>query len=212
MLRKTIVQFAKTCSRALKPQQRLFSKVNANTLRNGNIVEIDSKLFIVTDHYISHSAMRKSTIGIDMKDLKTGVKKQVRCHASEKFEHVELESLSATFLYRQGETLVFMDPTSFEQFELESKVAGEKTLAYMSEGLTNIRLEKYKDKFISIQLPVKVACQVKETKDRSDNAEKIAVLTNGRRVKVSAQVNSGDWVNMRPADETFAEKIPPPKE
>jgi elongation factor P len=68
-------------------------KVNCGDVKTGYIVEIDGKLYQVMGLQISQAAMRKSSMSLDIKDLKTGSKSPFRCKPSDKIERTSPPSV-----------------------------------------------------------------------------------------------------------------------
>lgn len=62
-----------------------------------------------------------------------------------------MNNKSVQFLYRDGDTFHFMDPNSFEQFELDDSVVGEAK-DYLKDG-DEVDLQFFDEKIISVELP-----------------------------------------------------------
>jgi len=188
-------------------------KILASELKMGDIIDLDGKLLIVEDKEYSKSAMRKSSMGLELRDIMSGIKSPLRIQPASKIERVELESQAFTFLYRKGEILYFMNSTSFEQIEVDVKIAGDKA-DYLQEGMS-IDLEYYKEKLRRIKFPHHMVLKVVNMDTRaggSDGAMKNATLENGRTIKVSPRTEVGDWVKIKLDDESFVSKADGPEE
>ncbi len=61
-------------------------KVNCGDLRVGHLIELDGHLYVVMSANVSKAAMRKSSLQLELKDVKTGSKVPHRCKHSDKVE------------------------------------------------------------------------------------------------------------------------------
>jgi len=182
-------------------------------VRAGMLLDIDGRLGVVLSSDKSGGAMRRSSMGIELRDVLTNARFPLRLKPAEKVEAVELDEKKYSFLYQNGSSLHFMDERTFEQIEVDEALVGDR-VAYLTEGM-RIVIYYYKDKISSVRLPQHLVCQVRETdlsKKASDGGtDKGATLSNGRRITVPHGVKAGDWVKIRMDDEYCSEKVPPPE-
>jgi len=75
-------------------------------------------------------------------------------------ERVRLEQKDFTYLYEQGESLVFMDDESYEQLELQKDFVGDRA-AFLQDGM-KVTVELYEEKPIGISLPDTVVLTITE--------------------------------------------------
>ena len=112
-------------------------------------------------------------------------------------EKVRLEQKDFTFLYEQGDALVFMDSESYEQLELQKDFVGDRA-AFLQDGMT-VTVELYEEKPIGISLPDQVTLEVTEADpvvkgQTAASSYKPAVLENGVRVLVPPFISSGERI------------------
>lgn len=131
-----------------------------------------------------------------------------------------MTAVRMNYLYRQGNSLFFMDPVNFEQVELDASlmVRGEKAAAYLIEN-SSVQLKKDQETFVSIHLPEKVVCTVLDTptgrvKQVNDSAGKEAKLSNGLTVQVPNFIENGTHVIINTETDTYVGKseVPPAPE
>jgi len=94
---------------------------------------------------------------------------------------VRLEQKPHTYLYPEGDMLVFMNSENYEQIKGEAA-------AYLTDGMA-VEVEFYEEKPISIALPDQVVLEVSETEpvvkgQTAANSFKPAILSNGVRTNV----------------------------
>ena len=90
-------------------------KINGNAVRVGNVVEHQNRLWVVTKTQAVKPGKGGAFNQVEMKDIRSGTKLNERFRADAQVERVRLEQRQATFLFREGDMLTFMDSETFEQ-------------------------------------------------------------------------------------------------
>ena len=133
---------------------------------------------------------------------------------------IEMTTVRMNFLYRQGSSLFFMDPVSFEQVELDVSLLprGEKAAGYLIENSSTV-LKKNGDSFVSIHVPEKVVCTVLDTpsgrtKQVNDTGGKEAKLTNGLTIMLPNFIENGTHIVVNTETDAYVGKsdVPPAPE
>lgn len=129
---------------------------------------------------------------------------------------IEMQTARYNFLYRQGTSLFFMDPTSFEQVELDASLAPGRSAQYLIEN-SSIALVKDGDLFVGIKVPEKIVCTVESTqaartKQTNDTTGKEAKLTNGITIFVPNHIEVGQHIIVNTSNDTFTGKSDTPPE
>jgi len=172
-------------------------KINGNEIRPGNVIEHDGSLWVA----VKTAAVKPGKGGaynqVELKNLLNGTKLNERFRAAETVEKVRLEQKDFTFLYEQGDALIFMDSETYEQLELQKDFVGERS-AFLQDGMT-VTVELYQDKPIGISLPDQVTLEVTEADpvvkgQTAASSYKPAVLENGIRVLVPPFITSGEKI------------------
>ncbi|MBI4999866.1 elongation factor P, partial [Candidatus Gottesmanbacteria bacterium] len=137
-----------------------------------------------------------------------------------KVEEAVLEKKEAQYLYqirnRPGGTrfeirnFVFMDPKTFEQFELLREKVGDQRI-YLQEGMT-VKIIFYEDEPLAIELPIKMEFTVAETEpgfrgNSATNIFKDAILENGLKIRVPLFVKVGDRVLVDTRTGEYVERV-----
>lgn len=92
--------------------------MNVTELRPGNYFTEDGNLFLVIDILLNKTAMRKMVAKVKVKNVRTGAITEMSANSGYQVETIRLEKKKMTYLYRSGESLVFMDGETYEQIEL----------------------------------------------------------------------------------------------
>jgi elongation factor P len=119
------------------------AKINGNEIRPGNVVNHQDRLWVAVK--VDHVKPGKggAYAQVELKAILGGTKLNERFRSAETVETVELEFRDFTYLYEQGDSLVFMDQNSYEQVELAKDFVGERA-AFLQDGM-KITLEMHED-------------------------------------------------------------------
>ncbi|HWK13692.1 MAG TPA: elongation factor P [Rhizobiaceae bacterium] len=173
------------------------AKINGNEIRPGNVIEHDGGLWVA----VKTNAVKPGKGGaynqVELKNLINGTKLNERFRAAETVEKVRLEQKDFSFLYEQGEALVFMDAETYEQLELLKDFVGDRA-AFLQDGMT-VTVELYEEKPIGISLPDYVTLEITEADpvvkgQTAASSYKPAVLENGVRVLVPPFISAGEKI------------------
>ncbi len=172
-------------------------RVDGSAVRAGMVIEYQSKLWLVVKHDIRTPGNLRAFNQVEMKDVKTGTKNNIRLSSSETVERVSLEQRPCTFLYAEGDTLTFMDSESFEQILLPKDLVGPR-LAFLQDNMA-VSIETYEGRPISIALPEKVTMTIVEADpvvkgQTASSSYKPAILENGVRILVPPHIAQGTRV------------------
>lgn len=171
--------------------------IEVTQLRAGTVFEEDNTPWLVLKY--DHVKMGRGTANIKLKtkNLKTGAIIDKSFINGARVQDVQLEKRKAQFLYRQGETLSFMDPTTYKQFSIPLDLIG-KQADFLKEGV-EVDLKFYHGDPINITLPLKMKFKVTETEpgfkgNSVTNIYKDATIETGARVKIPLFVNVGEEI------------------
>ena len=134
---------------------------------------------------------------VELKNLINGTKLNERFRSAETVEQVDLEYKDFSFLYEQGEALVFMDTESYEQLELQKDFVGERA-AFLQDGMM-VTVRLYGEKPIGVSLPDQVVLAITEADpvvkgQTAASSYKPAILENGIRVLVPPFIEAGERI------------------
>src|SRR5690606_5620662 len=141
-------------------RNRNMAKINGNEIRPGNVIEHNGGLWVAVKTMAVKPGKGGAYNQVELKNLIDGTKLNERFRSAETVEKVRLEQKDFTFLYEQGDMLVFMDSETYEQLELQKDFVGERA-AFLQDGMT-VTVELYEDRPIGVSLPQQVTLQVAE--------------------------------------------------
>jgi elongation factor P len=184
-------------------------KVIASSVRKGNILEHEGQLYTVLTAESFFPGKGTPTTQVEMRRLSDGVKTVQRYKTTEQVERAYVEDRDHSYLYKDGEQYVFMNPESFEQVSVPAEVVGDYA-PYLQEGMV-VKLSLFDGNPVSIELPQKMVLEVTETEptmkgQTASSSYKPAILSNGVRSLVPAHIVPGTRIVVMTADGSYVER------
>ncbi len=183
-------------------------KVIASSLRKGNIVDLDGKLYVVLNAESFHPGKGTPTTQVDMRRISDGVKAQ-RYKTTEQVERAHVEDREHQFLYQDGDGFHFMNIENYDQVTLPADIIGDQA-AYLQPEM-KVRLAMHESVPVSIELPQKAILEVVDTEptvkgQTASSSYKPATLSNGVRTMVPPFVGTGTRIVVMTADGSYVER------
>ncbi|MEL6359651.1 MAG: elongation factor P [Pseudomonadota bacterium] len=172
-------------------------KINGNEVRVGNVIQHQDSLWIAVKTNAVKPGKGPAYNQVELKNLLDGRKLNERFRASETIERVRLEQRDHTYLYEEGDLLVFMDGESYEQISIAKDMIGERA-AFLQDGMQVI-VESHEGRPIGVQLPEHVTLEITETEptvkgQTASSSYKPAIVDNGLRVMVPPYITPGEKI------------------
>ena len=169
--------------------------ITATQVRVGHVLKIDNTLFRVLKAQHITPGKGNAQVQADIRNLKTGIKTNVRFRSVESVEKVDTDERVMNFLYQEGSTYHFMDPKTYEQMEL-SQVLLEDALRYLKPE-AQVTLMSCEGNVVSVSLPQRMSFTVIECDPAAKGmagALKDAKVDNDATFKVPLFIKPGDVV------------------
>lgn len=183
--------------------------VIASSIRKGNVVEKDGKLYVVIRAENIHPGKGTPVTHLEMRRISDGVKINERYKTTDAVEKAFIDEGTYNYLYQDGDSYVFMDPNSYEQIHVSKNVIGDAA-AYLTENM-EITMSQHNGVPISVELPPRVTLEVVETEpvvrgQTASSSFKPAVLSNGVRTMVPPHITAGTRVVVQTEDGAYLER------
>lgn len=184
-------------------------RVIASSIRKGNVIEQDGKLYVVVSAENIHPGKGTPVSQIEMRRISDGVKISERYKTTDQVEKATIEERNYTFLYEDGDGFHFMNPETYDQVQVSKDVVGGAA-AYLQESMT-VKLSMHDTNPVSIALPQRVTLEVVDTEpvtkgQTASSSYKPAVLSNGVRTTVPPHITVGTRVVVMTEDGSYAER------
>jgi len=187
----------------------LMVKVIASSVRKGNVLDVDGKLYVVLTAQNFHPGKGTPVTQVDMRRIVDGVKVSERWRTTEQVERAFVEDVNFQYLYEDGEGFHFMNPESYDQVVVDVDTMGDQK-AYLQEGMTCI-LSMHEGVPLAVELPRHVTLEITETEpvvkgQTASSSYKPAMLSNGLRTMVPPHINAGTRVVIATEDNSYVER------
>lgn len=184
-------------------------KVAAISLRKGQVVEYNDKLWVVLENEIRQPGKGASVAQVVMRDIASGTKTDVRFATQDMVERARVDEIEYQFLFANEDEYTFMNNENFEQIVVNKDLIGDQA-AYLQDGMI-VTAQIYEERPLSITLPDQVTVTIIEADpvvkgQTASSSYKPAVIDNGLRVMVPPHIESGTRIIVRTADSTYVER------
>jgi elongation factor P len=184
-------------------------KVIASTLRKGNIVDIDGKLYVVMTAENIHPGKGTPVTQLDMRRISDGVKISQRYKTTEQVERAHVEDREYQYLYSDGDGAHFMNMENYDQIAVQADVVGDQA-AYLQPDM-KVHLSVHEGTVVAMELPPRAVLEVVETEptvkgQTASSSYKPAVLSNGVRTMVPPHIATGTRIVVQTVDGSYVER------
>jgi elongation factor P len=175
------------------------SMYSTTDFRKGLKIEIDGTPFEIIEFQHFKPGKGGAMVRTKLRNILNGRVLDNTFRSGEKVDRPNLESRDMQFLYHEGEQLVFMDMTTYDQMHMDAEATDGKA-NYLKDG-QECRVLLYNEKPLDIEIPASLVLEVTETEpgakgDTVSNVTKPATLETGVVIQVPIFVNIGDRVKV----------------
>lgn len=163
----------------------------------------------VLEYRHTHMARGSADVRLKIKGLISNNVIPLVLTPSSKFEKANLIKKPKQFLYKEGQTLHFMDPENFEQIELDAENMSD-SVVFLQEGETYDVLY-WDDQALDVMVPPKVDVEVLECDpgvkgNSAANMYKSAEIVGGIQIKVPLFIEKGEKIRVDTVNRKYVER------
>ncbi len=184
--------------------------INPIDLRKGTVIKVDGELYTVTFSQFVNPGKGSAFVRTKLKNIKKGNVVERTFKSSEKLEDVELEKKSMSYLYQEGNQLVMMDQSDYEQYSIPASLL-EDILDFIKEQMV-FDVYFYENQPVSVSPPNFVELEVTYAEEgiKGDTVgtawKKVRVETGGE-ISVPIHIRQGDIIRIDLRDLSFVERV-----
>jgi len=169
------------------------------------VLMLDGSPHVIEDMHTSGTAQTRHKLHTRLRHLTTGRVIDRVFSETERVAVAPLETRRATYSYAQGDTRVFTDIETFDEFEFSDEQLGERRwFLKENEEYKALRLDsRLLDLVLPPQLPLKVVDTAPPTRGGSDGAWKEAKLETGLHIMVPLFIANGEIVRVDTAEKKY---------
>ena len=178
-------------------------------LKKGTVIQIDGQPYRVMDYNQKVMGRGGSIVNVKVKNLITGAMLPKTYKGQDKIEAAEVTSRTVQYLYTDGTDYHLMDPTTFDQFQIDAETMNEAD-KYLHEG-DEVSLQFFGERVINVELPTAVSLTVTYAEnvvkgDTTSSVLKDATTDTGLIVKVPAFIKTNDIIRVDTRDGSYIER------
>lgn len=176
------------------------AQVSTNEFKTGMKVEIDGEPFNLVSNEFVKPGKGQPFNRVKLKHLRTGRVVEKTFKSGEKVDLADVEELQMRMLYKESDSVVFMDDKTFDQVNVPFSLIGDKEQWLMEELLYGITF--YKGEAIDIVAPTFMEMTITETSPgvRGDTASgrvlKPAITETGAKIQVPIFIEEGEKIKV----------------
>jgi elongation factor P len=125
--------------------------ISTNDLRTGLTIDVDGEVYSVVEFQHVKPGKGAAFVRTKLKNMRTGRVVEQTFRAGEKVNRAHIERKEMQYLYREAESIVFMDNETYEQVSITEDQLGDN-INYLQENM-NIFVLIYNGELMGIDLP-----------------------------------------------------------
>ncbi len=200
------MKLVRTAGRSGSPRKRLtavsllaMAVISSNDFKTGMTLEMDNNLFQVVDFQHVKPGKGPAFVRSTLRNARTGAVIDKTWRAGEKVERAMIDKRDMQYLYKDGESYVFMDTSSYDQMNVSAASLGDAA-NYIVETASATML-MHGTEIIGVDMPASVELMISETEpgiqgDRVSGASKPATLETGLLVQVPLFIEPGERIKV----------------
>ncbi len=171
----------------------------ANDIRKGQVIKFNGEPHLVMETQHRTPGNLRAFVQIKMRNLRYGKTLEQRFNSPDPVEVLPTDRRTLEFSYADRDTYTFMDPESFESFELNAAMIGEAKYYLVANGKAEVLF--INEVPVTIDIPSSVTLKITESSegikgDTASNVQKPATCETGLVVQVPLFVNIGDRIKV----------------
>lgn len=181
--------------------------IQSNELKPGVTIQVDGNIYVVLDASQNKTARSAMVVKAKVRNMRTGSNVELSFGGGEKIEPAHIDKKEMQYLYSDGENLIFMDTSSYEQIEIPKEHV-EWEINFLKEN-DNVTVTMFEGEILGVMLPDKVALKIVESEpavkgDTATNAQKNAVLETGYEIRVPLFIEQDEVILVSTSDGKYS--------
>lgn len=172
---------------------------NTNEFKSGLKLLIDGQPYTILENEFVKPGKGQAFNRVKMRNLKNGRVIERTLKSGDDVEAAEVADLEVQFLYNDGQFFHFMQPQSFEQYQVSPEVIGDNAKWLMEQGECILTL--WNEQPLTLTPPNFIIAKITDTDpglkgDTSGGGGKPATLETGAVVRVPLFVQIGEVIKV----------------
>jgi elongation factor P len=183
---------------------------DTSDIRKGLKIMLDGSPYTVVEFQFVKPGKGAAFTRTKMKNLLSGGVIERNLRSGDKLEPANVEVKQMQYLYKDADSCVFMDTTTYDQVNIPTSTVGESQ-AFMPENI-NVDVLFFNDRAVGVTLPNFIEQAITETEpgfkgDTSTGASKPAKISTGAQINVPLFINAGDVIKIDTRTGEYIERL-----
>jgi elongation factor P len=183
---------------------------DTSDIRKGLKFMLDGAPYTVVEFQFVKPGKGAAFTRTKMKNLLTGAVLERNFRSGEKLEEANVEVKTMQYLYREADSCVFMDTSTYDQVSIPDTTVGDSR-DFMPENI-NVEVLFFQNRAVGITLPNFIEQAITETEpgfrgDTSTNTTKPAKISTGATIQVPLFIAVGDVVKIDTRTGEYLERV-----
>jgi len=183
---------------------------NTSDIKNGSVILHKGKRMKVMEFLHVKPGKGPAFVRTKLKDIATGKIIDETFNSGIKLEFLKIEAKEMQFLYDDGNSHVFMDNMTYDQFNVSNDKV-EKSKNYLKSG-ANVDLLFDGDEVLDIRLPSHVILKVEDTEpgvkgNTATGATKPATVETNYTLQVPLFIDEGEQIKIDTRSGEYIERV-----
>jgi elongation factor P len=183
---------------------------DTSDIRKGLKIMMDGAPYTVVEFQFVKPGKGAAFTRTKVKNLLTGAVLERNFRSGEKFEPANVETKTMQYLYKDADSFVFMDTTSYDQVQIPDTTIGESA-DFMPENI-NVEVLFFQDRAVGVTLPNFIEQAIVETEpgfrgDTATGSTKPGKISTGATVNVPLFISVGDIVKIDTRTGEYIERV-----
>ena len=183
---------------------------DTSDIRKGLKIMLDGSPYTVVEFQFVKPGKGAAFTRTKMKNLLSGGVIERNLRSGDKLEPANVEVKTMQYLYKDADSCVFMDTTTYDQVNIPQATVGEAQ-AFMPENI-NVEVLFFNDRAVGVTLPNFIEQAITSTEpgfkgDTSTGATKPAKISTGAQINVPLFINAGDVIKIDTRTGDYIERL-----
>jgi len=185
-------------------------KTNAGNLKKGQFISHNGEIWQVQKAEFYSPGKGSALMKTVLKNISSDKTLSYTFKSNEDVETLDVDVVELQYLYKDSDSLYFMNERSFEQYQLNSALAGN-IVDYLKEG-DKLYVLLHEGKPLSLRPPQNVKLKVVKAEaavkgDTVSGAKKIVTVETGAKVAAPLFIKVGDTIVVNPETGEYVERM-----
>lgn len=178
----------------------------ANDLRKGQVITFNGEPHLIMETQHRTPGNLRAFVQVKMRNLRYGKSLEQRFNSPDHIDVLNTDRRTLEFSYADREVFSFMDPETFETFEINAVMIGDAKNFLVANGKADVLF--INDVPVTIDIPSSVTLKVAESSegikgDTASNVQKPAIMETGLVVSVPLFIKTGELIKVSTADGSY---------